>query len=221
MCVSLKIHYIIYWHGIEVLPQHLLLSAHGAHAVCQMCWIRPSVRPPPVGIFCNICDCLAATAGSSRCLNRCLCHRHLTCCQSKCLWRTLHASQRLAGCKQHGHFVASAKRFIQMNSEMTLQLTAWHIAKTPRSPPAQRDQPSPVLAWPGLQGDCNIDFLEHIKKQILFIEAAGQGECKAKSPFQKWSLSHDKLSSIKLSNLTECWQWKLQFYRAHSNIVRT
>lgn len=64
VCVSLKIHYIIYWHGIEVLPQHLLLSAHAAHAVCQMCWVRPSVRPPPVGIFCNICDCLAATAGS-------------------------------------------------------------------------------------------------------------------------------------------------------------
>lgn len=186
VCVSLKIHYIIYWHGIEVLPQHLLLSAHGAHAVCQMCWVRPSVRPPPVGIFCNICDCLAATAGSSRCLNRCLCHRHLTCCQSKCLWRTLHASQRLAGCKQHGYFVASAKRFIQMNSEMTLQLTAWHIAKTPRSPPARRDQPSPAQSWPGLvcKATATLTSLSTLRSKYYLLKQLAKGNARQKVHFK-------------------------------------
>lgn len=133
-------------------PLHNLLTWHWSAppapwatrcVLSPPCDRLPNVPGPPVGILCNICDCLAAC--SSRRRSR---HRHLTCCQSKCLWRTLHASQRLAA--SNGHFVASAKRFIQMNSEMTLQLTASHIAQTQpdqqaRAKPGQ--QASATLTW--------------------------------------------------------------------------
>lgn len=62
-----------------------------------------------------------------------------------------------------------------MNSEMTLQLTASHIAQT--QPDREASQRQARAA-----GECYIDldlglgfFLERIKKQILFIEATPRG----------------------------------------------
>lgn len=140
-------------------PLHNLLTWHWSAppapwatrcVLSPPCDRLPNVPGPPVGILCNICDCLAACSSRRR---RSRCHRHLTCCQSKCLWRTLHASQRLAA--SNGHFVASAKRFIQMNSEMTLQLTASHIAQTQpdkpaRPKPGQQASATLTYAWASL-----------------------------------------------------------------------
>lgn len=148
VCVAENpLHNLLTWHW-SAPPAPPALPLHGAHAVCQMCWVRP---PPPFGIFCNICDCLAATAGSSRCLNRCLCHRHLTCCQSKCLWRTLHASQRLAGCRQAARTFRCIRKAVYSNKFWNDAATDGMAYCKDTTQPVQLDETRPAQSWPGLQ----------------------------------------------------------------------
>lgn len=166
-------------------PLHNLLTWHWSAppapwatrcVLSPPCDRLPNVPGPPVGILCNICDCLAACSSRRRSRHRRCCrHHHLTCCQSKCLWRTLHASQRLAA--SNGHFVASAKRFIQMNSEMTLQLTASHIAQTQPDKQAR--------AKPGQQAS-----LSTLRSKYYLLKQLPVGHWnRGKKSISKWSLA--------------------------------